>query len=462
MEKIKQFFSPPHFADEALSRRASLLSFIVNLHLVIALGVTFLYLGLSLQRLLFPLMALSSCLPALGVRVLLHRGKVKPAALIFMGLIATLMPTIAFMGNFSAATVPMTAFQLVTIVMAGLLLGGPGAFSFLIFTVAMDALMLYGEANGWYLVSFSSKLQETWIVQVITYTAVTVMLWLANRLIQESFARAQREDAERRRAEQAVRQLNAELEQRITERDALIRRLEAQNAELEQFAYAVSHDLKSPIITVQGFLGYVERDARSGNLERLNTDIARITEATKRMSQLLNELLELSRIGRPMNQPENVPFESIAGEAVGLLRGSLEARGVRVQIAGGLPTINGDRARLVEAVQNLVDNACKFMGDQPEPHIEIGQRGAQADADGKPILFVRDNGIGIDPQYQERIFGLFNKLDAQSEGTGVGLALVKRIVEVHGGKIWVESQLGQGATFCFTLPTPMTHSASGG
>jgi signal transduction histidine kinase len=194
----------------------------------------------------------------------------------------------------------------------------------------------------------------------------------------------------------------------------------------------------------------------------LNTDIARITEATKRMSQLLNELLELSRIGRLMNQPENVPFESIAGEAVGLLRGSLEARGVRVQMAGGLPTINGDRARLVEVVQNLVDNACKFMGDQPEPRIEIGQRGAQADADGKPILFVRDNGIGIEPQHHDRVFGLFDKLDAQTEGTGVGLALVKRIVEVHGGKIWVESQLGQGATFCFTLPTTMTRSASGG
>jgi signal transduction histidine kinase len=131
----------------------------------------------------------------------------------------------------------------------------------------------------------------------------------------------------------------------------------------------------------------------------------------------------------------------------------LEARGVQVAIAPDLPTVYGDRARLVEVVQNLVDNACKFMGDQAEPRIEIGQRGAQADADGKPVLFVRDNGIGIEPQYQDRVFGLFNKLDAHTEGTGVGLALVKRIVEVHGGRIWVESQgVGKGSTFCFTLP----------
>jgi len=113
--------------------------------------------------------------------------------------------------------------------------------------------------------------------------------------------------------------------------------------------------------------------------------------------------------------------------------------------------VYGDRARLVEVVQNLVDNACKFMGDQAEPQITIGQLGF--DQDGKPILFVQDNGIGIDPRYHEKVFGLFEKLDAKGEGTGVGLALAKRIVEVHGEKIWVESELDKGATFLFTLAT---------
>jgi signal transduction histidine kinase len=151
-----------------------------------------------------------------------------------------------------------------------------------------------------------------------------------------------------------------------------------------------------------------------------------------------------------MNPPQQVPFDAIAREAVELVRGRITARGAQVEIAQGLPAVYGDRARLVEVVQNLVDNAAKFMGDQAEPRIEIGTSGA--DADGKPILFVRDNGLGIEPQYHERIFGLFNKLDAQTEGTGVGLALVKRIVEVHGGKIWVESEPGHGSTFYFTIP----------
>jgi signal transduction histidine kinase len=114
-----------------------------------------------------------------------------------------------------------------------------------------------------------------------------------------------------------------------------------------------------------------------------------------------------------------------------------------------MPAIFGDRQRLVEALQNLVDNASKFMGDQPNPHIEIGQCDS---ADGVPVFFVRDNGMGIAPEHHDRIFGLFNKLDAASPGTGIGLALVKRIFEVQGGRIWVESEAGRGATFFFTLP----------
>jgi len=246
-----------------------------------------------------------------------------------------------------------------------------------------------------------------------------------------------------------------ERKQAEAERERLIVELENRNAELEQFTYTVSHDLKSPLITIRGFLGYVEKDAQAGNLERLRADMVRIVEATDKMHRLLTELLELSRIGRMMNPPQVVPFETVAREAVALVQGRLAARGVRVEIVPDLPTVHGDRARLVEVVQNLVDNAAKFMGDQPEPRIEIGQRGH--DADGKPILFVRDNGLGIEPQYHERVFGLFDKLDAKTEGAGVGLALVLRIIEVHGGRIWVESKgAGSGTTICFTLPVSIS------
>jgi PAS domain S-box-containing protein len=240
-----------------------------------------------------------------------------------------------------------------------------------------------------------------------------------------------------------------ELKRVTQERESLIEELETKNAELERFTYTVSHDLKSPLITIRGFLGFLEQDAASGNLERLHADIRRIADATDRMQHLLNDLLELSRVGRIMNDPEDVPFEEIAREAAALVEGRIMVRGVRVTIASGLPHVFGDRARLLEVMQNLVDNAVKFVGDQPEPLVEIGVRYDNA----QPVFFVKDNGIGIDPRYQQKIFGLFDKLDPKSEGTGVGLALVKRIITVHGGRVWIESAgLGAGTTFCFTLP----------
>lgn len=230
----------------------------------------------------------------------------------------------------------------------------------------------------------------------------------------------------------------------------LISELESKNAELERFTYTVSHDLKSPLFTIRGFLGYLEEDAFSGNRERMKADMQRITDATNKMHQLLNELLELSRVGRMKNESESISFEDLAREAVELVQGRIMERGVAVHIDPDMPAIFGDRERLLEVVQNLVDNAAKFMGDQPEPRIEIGQDGIEG---GMPIFHVCDNGIGIPTQHHERVFGLFNKLDVKSDGTGIGLALVKRIVEVHGGRIWVKGDVGQGACFYFTLPT---------
>ena len=233
------------------------------------------------------------------------------------------------------------------------------------------------------------------------------------------------------------------------EREKLFLELERKNEELERFTYTVSHDLKSPLVTINGFVGYLEQDAASGNMERLKKDTQRIREAVKKMQKLLSELLELSRIGRLMNTSETVPFETLVREAMENVHGQLEARGVEILIQPDLPLVYGDNQRLVEALQNLLDNAIKYMGDQIEPRITIGQDGEE---DGRPIFSVKDNGMGIDPEYHERIFGLFNKLDAMSEGTGVGLALVKRIVEVHGGRIWVQSEAGDGSRFYFTLP----------
>lgn len=235
----------------------------------------------------------------------------------------------------------------------------------------------------------------------------------------------------------------------ITELENALAELQSKNDELERFTYTVSHDLKAPLITIAGFTGFLKQDILSGNQERIERSSTRIMDAVAKMERLLNELLELSRIGRITNMPEIVPFRDLVEEALELTQGRLQARQIQVQVETLMPSVNVDRIRIVEVIQNLIDNASKFMGKQSAPVIQIGCQLI----DGAQTFFVKDNGIGIEPIYAERIFGLFNKLDANTEGTGVGLALVKRIVEFHGGKIWVESEGHEkGATFFFTLP----------
>lgn len=243
-----------------------------------------------------------------------------------------------------------------------------------------------------------------------------------------------REIAERKRIEREIEAKNIELE--------------AKNAELERFTYTVSHDLKSPLITIKGFLGRLEKHASDGSYERLTADMGRIGSAADKMQALLHDLLELSRIGGLAEEPEEIPMHELIDEALQIVEGAIAESSVRVQIAPDLPMVRGDRRRLLEVLQNLIENAAKFMGEQAEPMIEIGVR---HEAEGN-VLFVKDNGVGINPPYLERVFGLFNQLDQTIDGTGIGLAIVKRIVELHGGRIWVESAgLGQGCCFCFTL-----------
>jgi signal transduction histidine kinase len=244
--------------------------------------------------------------------------------------------------------------------------------------------------------------------------------------------------------------LFSELQDKFAERQKLITELENKNAELERFTYTVSHDLRSPLVTIKGFLGYLERSASAGNMESFRKDMARISSATDRMDNLLKDVLELSRIGRLVNKPQTVSFDDLVKEAVEIVHGRLEARGITLQTQPNLPLVNVDKPSLIEVLQNLIDNAAKYMGtQQTNPKIEIGA--LASDTPGIQTFFVRDNGMGIAPEYHERIFGLFDKLDAASEGTGIGLALVRRIIEFHGGRIWVESAVGQGSTFYFTL-----------
>jgi signal transduction histidine kinase len=243
--------------------------------------------------------------------------------------------------------------------------------------------------------------------------------------------------------------LNNALQNELGQRQMFIDELEAKNAELERFTYTVSHDLKSPLVTISGFLGYLEKDAIAGNIKNLQANIKRILMATEKMQRLLKDLLELSRIGRLINTPVEIHFNAIVKDAIEILQGQLNEKNLTIQYQENDMMVKGDFTRLVEVLQNLLENAIKFMGSQPHPKIEVNFLKNEKD---ETVFYVKDNGMGIATEYQEKIFGLFNKLEANSAGTGIGLALVKRIVEVHGGRIWVESQPGEGTTFYFTIP----------
>ena len=235
----------------------------------------------------------------------------------------------------------------------------------------------------------------------------------------------------------------------ITPLKKALSELENRNAELERFNYTLSHELKTPLVTMRGYLGFLEHDLSSGNISRAKGDLTRIGNATDKMHNMINELLELSRIGRIINPPSRTPFEKIVQEGLKNTEIAINKHNVKVNVEAGLPIVQVDRSRIVEVIQNLVENAIKYMGDQQAPQITIGVRSDQ----GEQVFFISDNGIGIESDFQKRVFNIFEKLDPLSDGTGIGLAIAKRIIETHGGRIWVESDgLGKGSTFCFTLP----------
>jgi two-component system, LuxR family, sensor kinase FixL len=233
------------------------------------------------------------------------------------------------------------------------------------------------------------------------------------------------------------------------QRERLMQELSQRNAELDRFSYTVSHDLKSPLLSIRGFLGLLEMDMKSGDTPRILTDITRINESAKKLEHLITTLLALSRGGRIVDEPVRIPWTDLAREAAGLLAGPLNEHHVRLVIPDNLPAVTGDRQRLLQVMTNLLDNAVKFMGGQEEPCIEVGVREEAA----TPVFFVRDNGMGIINENLPKVFGLFERFNKKIPGTGIGLATVKRIIEAHGGRIWVDSEgEGKGSTFLFTLP----------
>ena len=302
------------------------------------------------------------------------------------------------------------------------------------FIVFLVSLFLYGIVRRMITDPLSAMAEQISHMKIGGKDAVSVLV------LSRGAFRAKEDELDQVAA--AINALSTNLQHKFSE-------IEAKNAELERFTYTVSHDLKSPIITIKGFLGLLVSDARAGNFGRMEADIRRIENAADKMQALLDDLLQLSRIGRIANPPSVFSMTELAHEAVELMHGSIQSGKVELVIDPAMPTVYADSQRVREVLQNIIENAVKYLGDQAAPRIEVGCRVRS----GENVFFVKDNGIGIDPKFHEKIFGLFDKLDPASPGTGIGLALVKRIVELHNGKIWVESEgIGAGSTFCFTLP----------
>ena len=249
-----------------------------------------------------------------------------------------------------------------------------------------------------------------------------------------------RDVSDRRRAEKELEAGRAELSR---SNQALVR----SNTDLERFAYAVSHDLQEPLRTIASFTELLVREPGGPKVPQYS---GYIRTGVQRMNDLIHDLLEYSRITRDETAPvQPVNFQEVVGEVLWNLQAQISEAGAMVR-AEALPTVVADRTTMVHLLQNLVGNAIKYAGNRrPEVYLT-----AQARPDGQWVFRVCDNGIGIDMRYAEEIFGVFKRLHGREEysGTGIGLAICKRIVELHGGRIWVESEPGRGSTFCFTLP----------
>ena len=250
--------------------------------------------------------------------------------------------------------------------------------------------------------------------------------------------------SERRRAEALVLDLNAALERRVAERTA---QLEQANRELESFSYSVSHDLRAPLRAINGFTHLFMESEQERLSEGGRKLLDRVIHNSNRMGDLIDDILEYARAGRAKLARRQVDLDTLARTVADELRETYPAATIEI---APLPIVQGDPTLLRLLMENLIGNALKYSSKREAPRIDIGNRGDHAD----PEVFVRDNGVGFDPQYAGKLFGVFQRMHVNADfaGTGVGLAICKRIVERHGGRIWAEAQPERGASFQFTLP----------
>jgi signal transduction histidine kinase len=245
-----------------------------------------------------------------------------------------------------------------------------------------------------------------------------------------------------KRTEDAIKNLNVELEQRVAERDET-------NKELEAFSYSVSHDLRAPLRAMHGFARILLEDYSADLPGEAHRYLERLADNARQMGRMVDDLLEFSRLGRQPLKKQPVNTEAVVRRALEQLEPAIDGRPIELTI-GELPVCQGDPTLLGQVFVNLIGNAIKYSKDRAPARIELGSRRGEA---GEPVYYVRDNGAGFDMQYAHKLFGVFQRLHRSEdyEGTGVGLAIVQRIVHRHDGRIWAEADVDKGATFFFTL-----------
>src|SRR5258707_2598407 len=259
---------------------------------------------------------------------------------------------------------------------------------------------------------------------------------------------------ERKRGEDALRPSRDELDMKVKERTAELRKinddLQSVNKELETFAYSVSHDLRAPLRHIAGFTELLLKDAEPVLDDTSRRHITRILQSTNRMDSLVDDLLAFSRIGRAEPQKTIINLEQLVKDVVAEIAPDTQGRRIVWRI-GALPICYGDPSLLQVVFSNLVSNAVKFTRTRPQAEIEID---SLIERPNEVVVFVRDNGVGFDMTYKDKLFGVFQRLHSQDafEGTGIGLATVQRIVHRHGGRVWAEGSVDNGATFFVALP----------